>query len=60
LLVHADGTVDCTGRNRYAHPTSNVAREMKQRSKKSGRQVRCLEDKCPRLPQYRDKLLGEK
>jgi hypothetical protein len=60
LLLSGNGTVKCTGREKYARPTREVAREMKQKSKKSGRQLKCLEDKCPRLPQYRDRFLGEK
>lgn len=60
LLVHGNGTVSCTGRDKYARPSRDVAGEIKQKSKQTGRQIRCLEDRCPRLSQYRDKFLGEK
>jgi hypothetical protein len=60
LLVSGNGTVKCTGREKYARPTKEISREIRQKSKKSGRQIRCLENSCPRLPQYRDKLLSEK
>jgi hypothetical protein len=60
LLVSGNGTVKCTSREKYARPTKDVAREIKQKSKQSGRQIRCLEDSCPRLAQYRDMFLGEK
>ena len=60
LLISGNGTVKCTGRDKYARPTKYIAREIKQKSKQTGKQIRCLEDTCPRLPQYRDKLLGEK
>jgi hypothetical protein len=60
LLLSGNGTVKCTGREKYTRPTGEVAREIKQKSKKSGRQLRCLEDKCPRLPKYRDGHLDGK
>ena len=60
LLVSGNGTVKCTGREKYTRPTKEISREIRQKSKKSGRQIRCLEDSCKRLAQYRDKFSGEK
>jgi hypothetical protein len=60
LMVTGNNTVKCTGREKYVHPTKEVAGELRQKSKKSGRRLGCLEDKCPRLPKYRDGYLGGK
>ena len=60
LLLSGNGTVNCTGREKYARPAKQVLREMRQKSKKSGKQVKCLEDECPRLRRYRDGYLGGK
>jgi hypothetical protein len=60
LMVSADGTARCTGLQKYLEPGRETSREMNNRSKKLGRQLACIGDKCPKVTQYRDKLLGEK
>ena len=60
LMVSGNGTIKCTGRQKYARPGKETTREMKNRSQQWGKPIKCLEDDCPRLPLYRDRLLGEK
>jgi hypothetical protein len=60
LIVTADGTARCTGQQKYAKPNKETAREMKKKSRKSGKPLGCSELECSRVVQYRDRLLGEK
>ncbi len=60
LMVYGDGTVRCTGHQKYARPDKETAREMKKKSQQSGKQLGCSGLDCPRVVQYRDSLLGEK
>jgi hypothetical protein len=52
LIVYADGTSKCTGRDKYAKTDKETARVIKKSRhvKLSG----CCEDDCPRLEQYRE------
>jgi len=53
LIVYADGTCKCTGRDKYAKPDKETARVIKKKDrnvKLSG----CHEDDCPRLKEYRE------
>jgi hypothetical protein len=60
LIVSADGTVRCTGHQKYARPDKETAREMKSKRRRSGKALGCAEVACSRVVQYRDRLLGEK
>jgi hypothetical protein len=60
LIVAADGTVKCTGMQKYANPDKTTAQEMKKKNKQPGKTLRCKGDECVTVTQYRDKLLGEK
>jgi hypothetical protein len=60
VIVSQDGTVKCTGRQKYSQPGQETAREMKRKSQQLGKQLACKEDECSRVIQYRDKLLGQK
>jgi hypothetical protein len=55
LIVYADGTYRCTGRDKYAKPDKETARVIK----KKGRNIKldgCRENDCPRLNQYREQV----
>jgi hypothetical protein len=60
LIVSKDGTVKCTGNQKYANPDKVTARELKQKSKKLGRKLACEGIDCARVTGYREGLLGEK
>jgi hypothetical protein len=52
LLVYADGTAKCTGREKYAKSGKKATRPGN-----AGKNRRCLEINCSVLSQYRDNLL---
>jgi hypothetical protein len=58
LMVYADGTSRCTGRQKYVKPDKETSRAMKKKARRSGKIPMCLGDDCPRLKQYRDNILG--
>ena len=60
LMVQADGSTRCTGRDRYLEPGKETFREMNSRSKRLGRQIACEGDACQRTKAYHNELLGKK
>ncbi|MBN1177451.1 MAG: hypothetical protein JXA51_07220 [Dehalococcoidales bacterium] len=60
LMVQADGTSRCTGRDKYIKPSREVSREMNTRGKKLGRKLACEGDACQRVTAYHNELLGKK
>ena len=60
IIVNNDGTVACTGSQKYVKPTKEVLRELKSRSKKLGKQLACKDTACSRITSYRDELLSKK
>lgn len=60
LMVSGDGTARCTGHQKYARPDREIAREMKRKSQRAGKQLGCQGIDCSRVVQYRESVLGEK
>jgi hypothetical protein len=60
LIVSKDGTVKCTGNQKYASPDGETARALKKKSGKLGRKLACEGMDCDRAAAYRDGLLGKK
>ena len=60
LIVSQDGTVKCTGRDKYTAPTKETARTLKKKSRELGRKLACQGVGCARITQYRDGMLGKK
>ena len=60
VIVSQDGTVKCTGRQKYAKPTRETAKEIKNKSVQLGKQINCVGDQCSRVTQCRDSLLSKK
>jgi hypothetical protein len=60
LLVYADGTSRCTGRQKYAKPDKETSRVNMKKNRQKGKQPGCRENDCYRLSQYRDSLLNIK
>jgi hypothetical protein len=58
LMVYADGTSICTGRQKYINPDKKTPRAMKKRAHRPSKLPICLGDDCPRLKQYQDSILG--
>jgi hypothetical protein len=58
ILVYKDWSVKCTGHARYA--SSREARGLlRKKSPSLGRSLECLGPECPKVIQYREKLLSE-
>ena len=60
LIVTQDGSVKCTGQQKYEKPGKETAGTMKKKSRQLGRQLACEGIICARVTQYRDGLLGKK
>jgi hypothetical protein len=58
LLIYADGTSRCTGRQKYAKPDKETSRAIKNKSRRQGKQLGCSDNDCSRVSQYRDSLLN--
>jgi hypothetical protein len=57
LIVHRDGTLRCTGHQKYAGMDKEVAGAVK-KSPRQERRTRCQGADCPRVTQYRDSLIN--
>lgn len=58
IIVYKDWTVKCTGHARYA--SSSKARGLiRGKSMSPERHLECLGPECPKVIQYREKLLSE-
>jgi hypothetical protein len=57
LIVYADGTFRCTGRDKYFKPDKETYRAMKKKSRGRG-QLRCRDNDCTLVKDYRDNILG--
>ncbi len=60
LIVSADGAVKCTGFQRYLKPGKETSKEMKEKSRRLGKQIECQGLDCIRVTEYKDSLLGKK
>ncbi len=59
VIVHRDGTSRCVGFTRYGKPDRDTARLMEQKSRRLQRRLECTGPECPRVTDYRDRLLAE-
>lgn len=60
IMVHKDWSTKCTGYTKYVEsPTKEALKELKKRSKKSGRNLACEGPEDHRVTDYRDKLKAE-
>jgi hypothetical protein len=60
LIVHHDGTVACTGHQKYFQPDKRTAKEVRRKNRLSGKILACEGLECSRVVKYRNSLLGEK
>ena len=58
LLVYKDGSIKCTGYQKYSQPDRETAKIVKLKSKQSGRRLECEGLECYRVIQYRDGLFA--
>jgi len=59
LLVYKDWSTKCTGYKKYGQPSKEMLDLLKKKSKRSKRQLECTGLECPRITQYKEKLLSE-
>jgi hypothetical protein len=57
LIVSRDGTLKCTGYQKYSRPDREAVRALNVKGRRSGRQLRCEGLECKRATHYRDRLL---
>jgi hypothetical protein len=58
LIIYADGTSRCTGRDKYIKPDKETSRTMKKKSRLQGRLLACLDNDCNIVKDYRENILG--
>ena len=58
ILVYKDWSVKCTGYARYAS-SKEAHGLLRKKSRSLGRHLECLGPECPKVVQYRGKLLSE-
>jgi hypothetical protein len=59
LLLSADGTCRCTGRQKYERPGKEAARSMQSKGRRLGRTLGCSPAECDIIVRYRKTMLGE-
>ncbi|MEJ2046721.1 MAG: hypothetical protein P8X92_01235 [Dehalococcoidia bacterium] len=59
VLVYKDFSTKCTGYQKYRKPSKELAKQQRKKSKRLGRQLACPGLECPRVIQYKEKLLSE-
>ena len=60
LLIYKDRSAKCTGHRKYVeNPTKEALKELKKRSKKLGRQLKCEGPLDHRVTDYCDKIFAE-
>lgn len=59
LMVNRDGSAQCTGKNKYAEPTTDTARMMKTKCRELSKTLRCDGLKCDWIARYWQKLMAE-
>ncbi len=60
IIVYKDGTVICTGSQKYLKPDKEATKELKKKRRKTGKPLACKGDSCAKVPRYRDELLNKK
>ena len=58
LIVDKDGTMKCTGYNKYFRPDKVTAKTLQSRGKQLKKQLKSEGLDCPRVTGYRDKLFS--
>lgn len=60
IIASGNGTVKCTGAQKYAASNKESAKELKKKSQQKGQTLLCKDASCTRLTKYRDELLKKK
>ena len=60
IIVSGNGTVKCTGVQKYVKVSKETKQELKRKSQQKGKTLLCKDAICTKLPEYRDELLKKK
>jgi hypothetical protein len=60
IIVQGNGTVKCTGSQKYSQNNKEAQKELKKKSQKAGKPLLCKDTACKKLPKYRDELMKKK
>jgi hypothetical protein len=60
IIVSQDGTVKCTGAQKYASVNKQAVQELKKKSQQKDRILLCKDTTCSKITKYRDELLKKK
>ncbi|MFH1650949.1 MAG: hypothetical protein ABID87_02425 [Chloroflexota bacterium] len=58
VMVYKDGSIKCVGYEKYG-ASKEAIKALREKSRQSGRDLKCSGTDCPRAVQYREKLLAE-
>lgn len=59
LLIYKDETSRCTGCKKYDEPDSVTRKIIWEKSRRLKRPIKCEGEQCPRIAEYRVKILAE-
>ena len=59
IMVYQDGSVICTGYQKYGEPGKDTANLLRAKSKRQARKLACEGLGCSRIIDYKNKLLTE-
>jgi hypothetical protein len=59
ILVMKDSSFRCTGRKKYTNLNYATHNIIKEKGRKSKKLIKCQGDDCPRVIEYRDKIIAE-
>ncbi len=59
VLIYKNGSVRCTGYQKYNRPDDITRDIIKQKSRRLKRTVKCEGEDCPRVVQYKEKIMAE-
>jgi len=60
IIVYQNGTVKCTGSQKYAKTSKEALKELKKKSQKMKKPLACKEDACSQITKYRSELINKK
>jgi uncharacterized cupin superfamily protein len=60
IIVYGNGTVKCTGVQKYVKASKETTHELKKKSKQKGKALLCKDAACFKVNKYRDELLKKK
>jgi hypothetical protein len=59
LMVYKNGSVHCTGCQKYNQPNSITLQLIREKTRRLKRPIKCEGEPCPRLTVYQQKILSE-